>query len=332
MATLKVNTLSGIGTEGTVFDGGLKFRSLNYMTLPKGDTTQRGRGRAVFMGGYVPGTYTRSIDYIEIQSTGNAVDFGDTSSTSVGEGAACASSTRGVQGGGSLVNTMEFITIAVPSNTTNFGDLTVARRSLTALSSETRGIWAGGTNNPAMREEIDFATIASAGDAADFGNLTVARRNMAPMASPTRGVMAGGNPGSSPLLDDTMDYITIASAGDAQDFGNLVIPMREQGGSSSNTRGLIAGGYTAPANLNTIEFITIASTGDAVDFGDLYEARVLIGGTSNGTRGMFVGGAYTNTIQYVNIASTGDAADFGDLTIAKALYTAISDSHGGLAE
>ena len=51
MATLKVNTLSGIGTEGPVLDGGLKFRSLNYMTLPKGDTTQRGRGRAVFFSG-----------------------------------------------------------------------------------------------------------------------------------------------------------------------------------------------------------------------------------------------------------------------------------------
>ena len=35
MATLKVNTLSGIGTEGTVFDGGLKFRSLNYMTFQR---------------------------------------------------------------------------------------------------------------------------------------------------------------------------------------------------------------------------------------------------------------------------------------------------------
>ena len=35
MANLKVNTVSGIGTEGPVLDGGLKFRSLNYMTLPK---------------------------------------------------------------------------------------------------------------------------------------------------------------------------------------------------------------------------------------------------------------------------------------------------------
>ena len=35
MANLKVNTVSGIGTEGVVLDGGLKFRSKNYMTLPK---------------------------------------------------------------------------------------------------------------------------------------------------------------------------------------------------------------------------------------------------------------------------------------------------------
>ena len=39
MATLKVNTLSGIGTEGPTLDGGLHFRSKNYMTLPKGDTS-----------------------------------------------------------------------------------------------------------------------------------------------------------------------------------------------------------------------------------------------------------------------------------------------------
>ena len=35
MSLLKVNTVSGIGTEGIVINGGLKFRSLSYMTLPK---------------------------------------------------------------------------------------------------------------------------------------------------------------------------------------------------------------------------------------------------------------------------------------------------------
>ena len=326
------STTTNVGSQyGTTFDGFGSFATSTYMFPPGGNTRERNRGRGIFMGGYVPGSYTRSIDTIEIQSTGNAIDFGDTGSTSVGEGAPCSSSTRAILGGGSLVNTMEFVTIANRSNTTNFGDLTVSRRSLNSLSSDTRGIWAGGTTNPAMSDVIDFATIATLGDATDFGNLTVGRRNMAPMTSPTRGVFAGGNPGSSPLLDDTIDYITIASAGNATDFGNLITAMREQGGSSSATRGLIAGGYTSPANLNTIEFITIASTGNASDFGDLYEARSLIGGTSNATRGIFAGGSYTNTIQYVTIATTGNAADFGDLTIAKALYGATSDSHGGIS-
>ena len=326
------STTTDVGSQyGSTFAGFGSFATSTYMVPPGGNTRERNRGRGIFMGGYVPGNYTQSIDSIEIQSLGNAIDFGDTSGTSLGEGAACSSSTRAIQGGGSLVNTMEFVTIANRSNTTNFGDLTVSRRSLNSLSSETRGIWAGGTTNPAMSDVIDFATIATAGNATDFGNLTVGRRNMAPMTSPTRGVFAGGNPGSSPLLDDTIDYITIASAGNATDFGNLITAMREQGGSSSATRGLIAGGYTSPANLNTIEFITIATTGNASDFGDLYEARSLIGGTSNATRGIFAGGSYTNTIQYVTIATTGNAADFGDLTIAKALYGATSDSHGGIS-
>ena len=74
MANLSVNTLSGIGTEGPTLDGGLKFRTQNYMTLPKGNTTQRGRGRGVIAGGCTP--LTSSIDYFNIQSQGNSFKFG----------------------------------------------------------------------------------------------------------------------------------------------------------------------------------------------------------------------------------------------------------------
>ena len=71
MANLKVNTVSGIGTEGIVLDGGLHFRSQNFLTLPKGDTTQRGRGRGVIMGGYSsPNGYEKDIYYLDIQSMG----------------------------------------------------------------------------------------------------------------------------------------------------------------------------------------------------------------------------------------------------------------------
>ncbi len=316
--------------HGTTFEDNTKFDTLTYMVPPGGTTVESNRGRGLFMGGYAPSQYRTEIDYIQIQSLGNATDFGVLSATGVGEGADCSSSTRAIQGGGSLVNTMEYVTIATTSNVTNFGDLTVARRSLQSLSSNTRGIWAGGTTNPAMSDVIDYATIATTGDATDFGNLTAGRRNPASAASPTRGLFAGGNPGSSPNVDDTIDYITIASTGDATDFGNLSAAYREMDGCSNGTRGLFAGGGPGSGVLNTIDFVTISSTGNGTDFGDLFVAAGNIGGTSNGIRGVFAGGAYFNTIQYVTIATTGNAADFGDLTVSRILYSATSDSHGGI--
>ena len=39
MAILKVDTISGIGTEGPVFEGDIEFTSQNFLTLPKGNTT-----------------------------------------------------------------------------------------------------------------------------------------------------------------------------------------------------------------------------------------------------------------------------------------------------
>ena len=319
--------------EGVVIDGYTKINSPGVMYFPTGDTAQRGRGRGLFAGGYAPSpnSLRNIIDYVQIQSQGNAIDFGDLLAINNGESGACSSSTRALYGGGqsNLVD-ITYVTIATTSNATDFGDLLTGRRSLTAVSNSTRGLFAGGTT-PTMKNEIEYVTIASIGNATDFGDLTVGRRNMAPNSSPTRGVFAGGNPGSGPLLDDTIDYVTIASAGNATDFGNMTQAMREIAGSSSSTRGLIAGGYVSPANINNIEYITIATTGNATDFGDLHTAVSGLSGTSNGTRGVFAGGSYINNIQYVTIATTGNASDFGDLTAPRMLYDGTSDSHGGLS-
>ena len=79
MAILKVDTISGIGTEGPVFEGDIEFTSQNFLTLPKGDTTQRGRGRALFLGGLREPSPSsiNNISYSQIQSTGTVIDFGD---------------------------------------------------------------------------------------------------------------------------------------------------------------------------------------------------------------------------------------------------------------
>ena len=328
-----VPTISALADDGVVFVGDTKFDTKRYMVPPTGTTEQRGRGRGLFFGGYAPSpnALRNIIDYVQIQSQGNAIDFGDLLAINNGESGACSSSTRALYGGGqsNLVD-ITYVTIATTSNATDFGDLLTGRRSLTAVSNSTRGLFAGGTT-PTMKNEIEYVTIASIGNATDFGDLTVGRRNMAPNSSPTRGVFAGGNPGSGPLLDDTIDYVTIASAGNAIDFGNMTQALREIAGSSSSTRGLIAGGYVSPANINNIEYITIATTGNATDFGDLHTAVSGLSGTSNGTRGVFAGGSYINNIQYVTIATTGNASDFGDLTAPRMLYDGTSDSHGGIS-
>ena len=335
MATLKVNTVSGIGTEGTVFDGGLKFRSLNYMTLPKGDAAQRGRGRGVVGAGYVAPARVDTIDYITIQSDGNAIDFGNLTEAR-SDCANISSSTRGLFAAGinPYTNIIDFVTIATTSNATDFGDTTSARQQPAGASNQTRGIIAGGkspASNPAGVNTIEFITIASTGNGQDFGDLLATQAGHFGTSSPTRAIFAGGY---TPAETNVIQFVTIATAGDATNFGDLTVARGGGAGGGNLTRGLFYTGYASPALTNVIDFITIATTGDATDFGDAITARGEISGCcSDLIRGVFSGGnPNTNAIEKVTIATTGNAKDFGDLTVARRGPTSLSDGHGGLAE
>jgi hypothetical protein len=65
---------------------------------------------------------------------------------------------------------IQYITIDTTGNTTDFGDLTVARQSKAAASERIRGVFGGG-REPDKSNVIDYITIASTGNAADFGDL-----------------------------------------------------------------------------------------------------------------------------------------------------------------
>ena len=314
-------------TAGPVFQGGAGFASQNWLTLPKGTTTQRNRGRGVFGGGN-PGTANNTMQYVQIQSQGNALDFGDL--TVARQASGLGGATRGVFGGNAHPNgdTMDFITIASTGNAIDFGNLQSSLNGRASAANLTRGIFAGG-GTPAVSNEIDFITIATLGNASDFGNLSVARRNHAGVASPTRAVFAGGDAGST---NDTIDFVTIATTGNATDFGNLSAARETAGGASSSTRGVFMGGYTS-GDVDIIEYITIATTGNATDFGNLSAARRNGGSVSNNIRGLYAGGhPAVNIIEFVTIASTGDANDFGDLLVGQRINpNHVSDSHGGLS-
>ena len=62
--------------------------------------------------------------------------------------------------------------MASKGDATDFGNLTDAREQPAAASSKTRGLFAGGYDQPAAFNIIDFITISTTGDATDFGDLT----------------------------------------------------------------------------------------------------------------------------------------------------------------
>jgi len=341
MTILKTNTVSGIGTEGTVFEGDITFDSLNYMTLPKGTTTQSNRGRGLLAGSNDGSPFSDNIQYINIQSQGNSVDFGNLT-LARSRASSYASSTRGIWGGGTpgANNTIDYVTIATTANAINFGDLTVARRFCSGTSSATRGLTAGGNEAPPSSpypsiNVIDYTTIASAGDATDFGDLLVKRSGQAALSSPTRALFSGGyNHGSPAAATNDITYVEIATTGNSVDFGDLTVNKRYGEGCSNNTRGVFGCGSNPGLN-NTIDYVTIASTGNAVDFGDSIVNNNHYAGISNSIRGVWAGlgtPAIGNAIDFITIATTGNSQDFGDTATNMGYTAGCSDSHGGLTE
>ena len=348
MTILRTDTISGIGTHGTVFEGDITFDSLNYMTLPKGTTTQSNRGRGLFAGGYdSPGAGSankNTIDYFNIQSTGNAIDFGDR--TVVGHGlATVASSTRGVMMGGrayaypsaptnTITDTIDYVTIAQTGNATDFGNLVHGSGYVHAAGGNSiRGVLFRSSD-----PDMEYITIATTGNSVDTGSdSTVGRNTFSGSASQTRAFWAGGANPSGGAAIATIDYLEIASLGVPQDFGDLTFTGHNQA-ASSNTRGIIFTGGFPSAASNVINYITIASTGNATDFGDLpanITSHSAGSGVSNSIRAVrcagYVSPTGVNRIDYVTIATTGNASDFGDVTVARYSGSGFSDSHGGLS-
>jgi hypothetical protein len=182
------------------------------------------------------------IDYNELQTKGDSLDFGDLNTSRRVGNCSFSSPTRGVFAGGSSSNTatIEFITIAAKGNGIEFGNCTFAGGYKASSSNTTRGIQAGGgaaINNLA----IEIHTISSGGNAVNFSNLTVARSGANASASQTRVVFGGGGlaPDSS-TRTSTIDYVTIASQGDAIDFGELT-SLRSFGACSSDSHGGLGG-------------------------------------------------------------------------------------------
>ena len=298
------------------------------------NTTRRGRG--VIASGYIAPARQDTIDFIEISSEGNALDFGDLDNAKTQPGPG-ATNSRGLFAGGmtpSATNQIEYITIPSTGNGIDFGDLTRSTNAPGGASSSTSMLAAGSNTPSGASNVIDYFEMHTLGNAIDFGDLTRSKYP-AGVQSPTRAVFGGGYTPNGE--NNSLEFSIFASLGNTTSFGDLTQVRGNPSSGGNSTRGLYAGGWGGPASMITsIDFITIASEGNAKRFGDLTEKMSeQMGGCANSVRCTFAGGNDPgqnplNTISFVTIASTGNAQDFGDLTLARRGPSSLSDSHGGL--
>ena len=153
MSEFKVNAITNRdGSYGPQVCGITTFGS-SGMTLPSGPTSFRGgRGRGVFASGFSgaapsPANLVDTMDFIEIATTGDAVDFGD-QSRSAYQQASVSSSTRGLFIGGAnpsgSLSSIGYVTISSQGGANDYGDLTQGRFMINGHSNNTRGIFTGG--------------------------------------------------------------------------------------------------------------------------------------------------------------------------------------------
>ena len=203
--------------------------------------------RSVFSGGYVsPGASSNTLDYIEIMTLGNALDFGDLVEPRYGL-TSFSSPVRGVCAGGrdhpageSPLGTrmIDFFVISSKGNAVRFGDLLSKHSYMSSTGNSTRGVIGAGTNTPSSL--LSFISIASEGNSTFFGDLNNAGAgfHQGNCSSSTRGLFAGGG---SPSKVNTIDAITIQSAGNAIDWGDLSVKRGYPFGLSDSNGGL--GGF-----------------------------------------------------------------------------------------
>ena len=209
-----------IASQGNGIDFGNLFTPNGHNAACSSST------RGIWAGGYSgspTATFTNVIEYVQIDTLGNGLEFGD---LTVGSAylASCASATRGIFAGGthpsapaSVVRTADVFTISSLGNAILFGDLTAKHQRPSGAANSTKGlIFSGRDDVP----DISAITIASNGNAVRFGDLSTADYSGFSAASQIRGIHGGGS--LAPTTNtNRIEYITISTEGNGIDFGDL---------------------------------------------------------------------------------------------------------------
>ena len=226
---IQYNTIATLGNS-------IDFGDLTQARI--GVSAAASKTRGVFAGGQpaspgsVPGgSGQNTIDYVTIDTTGDASDFGDLPASRSG----CYGSSNGTIGyffggdDGNESDSMYAITIATTGNASSLGRLDPsgnqgAKAFGGAASDATRIIIAGGRCNNSTdghrTDQIEYFEYGSSGNTINFGDLRQSNFFCTGTTSnSTRAVISGGDAGGT--VRSYIYYVTIQTTGDATQFGDL---------------------------------------------------------------------------------------------------------------
>ena len=257
---------AGNETRGIFSGHGPNYRAMQYITFASegrsvsfGDATtnsspnsstrvcEASSTRFLNMGDYL---WTNVIDYVEINTIGNATDFGDLRQKRA-QGTGFSSPTRAMYcggyrqtspGGNHDVSDIDVVKFASKGNAVNFGDLIQEKKTNgSGTSNGVRGVIGGGTGGEYV-DTIEYVTLSSEGNGTEFGSLTAPAGFGGAVANQTRAVFRAGERtiGGSNAASNIIDFIQIATGGNAQDFGDATF-NKFMNGMSDSHGGL--GGY-----------------------------------------------------------------------------------------
>ena len=286
---------------------------------------------AIYSGGSTPSSVV-TMDTFQINTAGNAVDFGDLAAgirptANAGDFIRCI-----ICGGADPdVNTIQYVNYASKGNTADFGDdQNTTQWKAGGGSNGVRSVWGGG--NPGTNT-ISSLIVQTLGNAVDYGDLTESKYGTA-FGTNGNNIFASWSGGYTSSNTNRIETKDITSSGNTEDFGDLTVTYRYRMAANSATKNFIAGGE----GTTVIDVFTLGSKGNSVDFGDITAVKSKGTGVSNGVTGVYGGGntypagADINVIESFTMSTFGNTSDFGDLTQAKQLLSSNSNGHGGLQE
>ncbi len=134
---------------------------------------------------------------------------------------------------GGLANMIQYITMPMVSNASDFGTLSFARRNTEGTGDDTYSVWGGGWTTGSIYS-MDYVTTQTTSNSSSFGSLSAARNDAGAVTDGSRGCWIGGYNNYSTSRMSTIDYVTISTPGNAVSFGNMTAGGNHVQGVSGN--------------------------------------------------------------------------------------------------